>query len=382
MTVQEEFELSCYEELAQIKENKSVYLVRHIETGRICIKKKVDVYNQSVYLKLKDMKPEGMPRIHFCAEQNGKLIVIEDYIHGRSLQDIYDTEGAFSEKQIIDIVWELCNILQKLHECTPPIIHRDIKPSNIMMSDDGVVKLIDFNAAKEFAEGKTEDTQFIGTQDFAAPEQYGFGQSDVRTDIYAIGVTMNYLLTGMVPRKSLYRGTTGEVIGKCVRLDAANRYQSVGELKEAIAGKAASGITREQGKPQDSEEYHKMGKQPEVERSKGLYQRKAFLPVGFRTGKIWKMLTAVFGYWLLFYSCMSMTVNDSSGQELTGTSLWVNRWGFLLLFLSYIFYTGDYMKIRSKTTTVGKSKFLKFLLSLLYLFLYSILVVIMIGFLE
>lgn len=386
MTVQEEYELSCYEELAQIKENKSVYLVRHIETRRICIKKKIDVYNQSVYLKLKDMKPEGMPRIHFCAEQNGKLIIIEDYIQGRSLQDIYDMEGTFSEKQVIGIVWELCNILQRLHEYTPSIIHRDIKPSNIMLSDDGVVKLIDFNAAKEFAEGKTEDTQFIGARDFAAPEQYGFGQSDVRTDIYAIGVTMNYLLTGMVPRKSMYKEVLGEVIGKCVRLDAVDRYQSVRELKDAIAGKVAEGTPQKQGKPHDNEEYQKMRKQPqkqpEKKHSKELYQRKTYLPVGFRTGKIWKMITAVFGYWILIYSCMSMTFKGSSGQEMTGVSLWVNRWGTLLLFLGYIFYTGDYMKIRSKTTAAGKSRFSKILLSSLYLFLYSFFVVMMIIFLE
>lgn len=136
---------------------------------------------------------------------------------------------------------------------------------------------------------------------------------------------MNYLLTGMVPRKSLYRGVLGEVIGKCVRLDAVDRYQSVRELGDAIAGKPAGETPQKQDKPPKNEEHQKGGKpseqQLEKERSKGLYQRKAFLPVGFRTGRIWKMLTAVFGYWLLIYCCMSMLVKDSRGQELTDASL-------------------------------------------------------------
>lgn len=373
MTIQEEYELSCYEELARVKENKNVYLVRHIETGRLYIKKRIDVYNESVYLKLRDMKFGGMPQIHFCAEQDGKLVVVEDYIQGRSLQEIYEAEGLFAEKKAADIVRSLCDILQKLHQCTPPIIHRDIKPSNIMLSDDGVIKLIDFNAAKEFAEGKTEDTQFIGTQDFAAPEQYGFGQSDVRTDIYAIGVSLNYLLTGMVPREKLYSGALGEVIQKCTRLEAANRYQSIGELRAALENGNAA-VVRQKTEKQEKKSVN--------QEKKGLYKRKAYLPIGFRTGKVWKILTAVFGYWLLIYCCMDMTLTDKEGQELIGRALWVNRWGALFLFLGYLYYIGDYLKLRSRATSSAKSKISRFLLNLLYLFLYSILVAIIIIFLE
>lgn len=373
MTIQEEYELSCYEELAKIKDNKSIYLVRHIESGRICIKKRIDVYNESVYLKLKDMKLGGTPQIHFCAEQDGKLVVIEDYIQGRNLQEIYETEGTFSEMQVAGIVQTLCDILQKLHQCMPPIIHRDIKPSNIMLSDDGVLKLIDFNAAKEFAEGKTEDTRFIGTQDFAAPEQYGFGQSDARTDIYAIGVSMNYLLTGTVPREKLYQGALGEIIQRCTRLDAANRYQSIDELKEALINSSTAAPWKKEEKREAAAEGKRIG---------GLYKRRAYLPVGFRSGTIWKMLTAVFGYWLLLYCCMDMTFTDKEGQELAGRALWVNRWGALILLLGYLYYIANYLNLRSRATSAAKSKKSRFLLNLLYLFLYSMLVAMIIVFLE
>ncbi len=363
MTAQEEYELSCYEELAKVKDNKNVYLVRHIETGRIFIKKRIDVYNEDIYLKLKEMKFQGIPGIHFCSKMDGKLIIIEDYIQGRSLQDIYISEGHFSEKQVIEIMSALCDIVQRLHSCMPPIIHRDIKPSNIMISDDGVVKLIDFNAAKEFAEGKTEDTRFIGTQEFAAPEQYGFGQSDARTDIYAIGVTMNYLLTGVTPREKLYDGTFGKVIEKCTKLDATDRYQSVSKLKEVLTGKGKK-------TPQKKDEKVKVGKSH------------PFLPIGFRSGKIWKMIVAVLGYWFLIYACMGMEVTNSEGRSLTDIALWANRFGALFLFLGYIYYIGNYLDIRSRMTSFTKSKVLKMFLHCTYLFLYSCAVVMVVAILE
>lgn len=363
MTAQEEYELSCYEELTKVKENKSVYLVRHMETGRICIKKNIEIYNEAIYFKLKDMKCRGIPQIHFCARADGKLIVIEDYIQGRSLQEIYESEGVFSEQRVTDMMCQLCDIVQQLHGCTPQIIHRDIKPSNIMLSDDGVVKLIDFNAAKEFTEGKTEDTRYIGTQDFAAPEQYGFGQSDGRTDIYEIGVTMNYLLTGVTPKEGLYEGALGRVIGKCTKLDAADRYQTVTDLKAALTGKSKNTV-RENDREGKEQKGH------------------PFLPVGFRSGKIWKMVAAVFGYWFLIYVCMGMTVTDHDGRALQGGALWVNRCGALLLFLGYLYYIGNYLNIRTGMTAFVRNRVLRFLLHIFYLLLYSFVVLMLIVILE
>ena len=88
-----------------------------------------------------------------------------------------------------------------------------------MISNDGIVKLIDFNAAKEFDQSQIEDTRLMGTRKFAAPEQYGFGQSDPRTDLYALGVTMYYLLTKDYPDSGLYHGPLEPVIRKCIALD-------------------------------------------------------------------------------------------------------------------------------------------------------------------
>ena len=139
----------------------------------------------------------GIPQIFYCAEENGTLILIEEYIKGSSLSKILDSSDFFSETEAAALIIRLCDILSPLHSLNPPVIHRDIKPTNILISSDGVPKLIDFNAAKQVLSEKTRDTILMGTVDYAAPEQYGFRQSDPRTDIYALGVLLNRILIGI-----------------------------------------------------------------------------------------------------------------------------------------------------------------------------------------
>lgn len=231
MTLEEEYQLSCYEEVTRLHEKKEIYLVRHNLTGELCVKKKLSVYNGTVYRKLQQMHVSQIPKIHVCIEDENQLILIEEYIHGKTLKEHLDEEGVLKEPVAIVKMLELCDILESLHNCEPPMIHRDIKPSNIMVSMDGVLKLIDFNATKEYDSEKSVDTFFMGTIDYAAPEQYGFGQSDPRTDIYGCGIMLNMLLTGTFPRERLYDGAVGNVIGRCVSIDPKERYQSVMELR-------------------------------------------------------------------------------------------------------------------------------------------------------
>ena len=109
----------------------------------------------------------------------------------------------------------------------PPIIHRDIKASNIIISQEGTVTLLDMDAAKWYRDQSDRDTKLIGTYGYAAPEQYGFGASDERTDIYSIGVLLNVTLTGCLPSQKMAEGRIGAVIEKCVKLDPKERYASV-----------------------------------------------------------------------------------------------------------------------------------------------------------
>lgn len=121
-----------------------------------------------------------------------------------------------------------------MHSHQPPIIHRDIKGSNVIIDNEGTIYLIDFDASKLVVQGKNRDTDLIGTEEYAAPEQYGFAQSDQRTDIYALGILMNRLLTGKFPAEERYEGELSKIIATATSLDPVNRYQDVHMLRQAL----------------------------------------------------------------------------------------------------------------------------------------------------
>ena len=140
--------------------------------------------------------------------------------------DTYHEEGA---KKVLSSV---CDALDALHKMR--IIHRDIKPENVMIRNDGQVFLIDFDAARIYKPYHSQDTQFVGTVGYAAPEQFGLAQSDFRTDIFAAGVLLNMMLTREHPSKLLYQGKLKRVIEKCTQINPEMRYQNVLALKQAL----------------------------------------------------------------------------------------------------------------------------------------------------
>ncbi|MCL2387836.1 MAG: protein kinase, partial [Defluviitaleaceae bacterium] len=128
-----------------------------------------------------------------------------------------------------------------LHESNPPIIHRDIKPSNIIISNDGILKLIDFDIAREYKMDSDADTAHIGTKKYASPEQYGFSQTDCRSDIFSAGMMMAELLTGEVSEENLNaHGELGKIISKCIEVDPKQRFQNVKEVRKALANKPSN----------------------------------------------------------------------------------------------------------------------------------------------
>lgn len=368
MTLEERYELSCYEELSRLQENKSIWLVRHNESGVIYVKKHVELFNRDIYRQLKNAKISNVPEVVCCVEEQDKLIVIEEYIHGISLKRMLERDGLLSEKKTVEIMLQLCDVVAQLHSCEPLIIHRDIKPSNIMISNDGVVKLIDFNAAKQFSSGQNEDTWLMGTQKFAAPEQYGFGQSDQRTDIYAIGVTMHYLLTGCFPKETVIVGKISEIINRCVALSKEERYQTVQELQRSLK--------RLQGLPEE-----KQIRFTGNIFTKPLYRRKELFPVGFRSGVLWKMIVGLYGYLMMFSVCLEMTVTNDQGDSLTGYPLWANRIATLLIMLGSVLFLGNYGGIRDQFPLMNASKPVRWIMSCVYVSAYFILVVMLLVFL-
>lgn len=198
--------------------NKNV-IVRYIKDG-------VDIYE-----KLLKIKSNYLPQIYEVARGEGEAIVMEEYIEGMSVGDVLQG-GLYTEEGIAQVCSQVCDALSVLHY--NGIIHRDVKPDNIMVTNNGVIKLIDFNASKEYKEEAVKDTRVLGTTGFAAPEQYGISQSDARTDVYAMGVLINVMLTGEHPSKVMCSGRMKKIVSKAVSINPNDRYQNCMELKEAL----------------------------------------------------------------------------------------------------------------------------------------------------
>jgi len=193
----------------------------------------VDNANSEADLLL-GLSHNGLPKLETKSENETSIFVLREYVEGIPL-DHYMAERVILDKaQAVHIVTELCDVLSYLHSQTPPIIHRDIKPSNIVYDpDSGKVTLIDFGISRRYSNESDNDTLNLGTKKFAPPEQYGFAQTDCRTDIYALGILLRFLVTGDVD------GTANDkileqIIGKCCAFSPKDRYQSVNAVKIAL----------------------------------------------------------------------------------------------------------------------------------------------------
>ena len=197
---------------------------------------------------LKRLHHPNLPDIVDIIENEETFLLVMDYIEGRQLESIVQEYGPQNEETVVNWGKQLCDVLSYLHSQNPPIIYRDMKPANVMVQKDGKVVLIDFGTAREFKESQAEDTLCLGTCGYAAPEQYeGQGQSDIRTDIYCLGVTLYYLLTGHNPICKPYEiypirywntnlsSGLEMIILKCTRKNPSKRYQSCEELQQELS---------------------------------------------------------------------------------------------------------------------------------------------------
>ncbi|SHJ38782.1 Serine/threonine protein kinase [Clostridium cavendishii DSM 21758] len=231
-----ENELSKYVTLTQlnITHKSKVYLVKNTLDNKIYIKKHVENYNLNVYKMLKSIESYNIPRIYDLFEIDNELIIIEEFINGLTLEEIKEKSYLIDEKKVALYMITLCGALEKLHNLNPPIIHRDIKPSNIIINNDGILKLIDFDVSKIFKEYSKKDTALLGTKGYISPELYCFNRTDIRSDIYSIGILINVLTIGAYPQDIENPGILNPIIKKCTNLSPENRYQTVSELKKDL----------------------------------------------------------------------------------------------------------------------------------------------------
>lgn len=308
-------EISYYKTIATINEEHRIYLVQHMQNHKIYIKKLQEVYNLSVYEQLKEHNITGIPQIVDYYEEDGKLLLIEEYISGISLQELMDTSRITLES-IDSYICELCDILVQLHSLNPPMVHRDIKPSNILITPYNHVVLIDFNAAKYLTNKETPDTVLLGTKGYAAPEQYGFGSSTPKTDIYALGVLIKELVASLPEPTTLY----DPIIEKCTQINPKERFETVTRLMENL--------------PRKQEET--------LQATNTISKRlKPFMLPGYRTRNLWKMLLATPGYLMILWFSIDLDIKNTPMP-----AVWVQRICLLLMFLSVVFVFSNYYNIQ------------------------------------
>lgn len=192
---------------------------------------------------LKRLKHPMLPTIVDIFEDPENIYIVEDFVEGITLDALLKQQKKVDEAMALQWLRDLCGVLGYLHTQRPnPIIYRDLKPSNIMLQPDGSLKLIDFGIAREYKQESNADTTYVGTKGYAAPEQFGTAQTDARTDIYALGVTMYHLVTGKSPYEPPYQFVPAReldktlshgieyILNKCVQLEPEARYQNVDEL--------------------------------------------------------------------------------------------------------------------------------------------------------
>lgn len=337
MRVDEEYRLSEYQDLGVLNDKKNIRLKRHKIYGTICVEKRVTDKLLPVYQYLGANPSSYMPRIYECILDENEVIIIEEYIEGRTLEDIL-TERNLEEREVVRIAVELCNALKTLHHARPMIICRDLKAENVMIDTVGHVKVIDFNIARMFREGQHRDTVLLGTAEYAAPEQFGYFQTDNRTDIYALGVLINYMMLRKFPVEQIVQGRMEKVVRKCISLEPKERYQTVEEVEQELM---------------------RLYPQNPVSGS-FIYEKKNrtiadFLIPGFRSKTLWKMAVAVVGYIFITWFSFNLELTKN-GIVMTGGIL---RFEQAMIWISQILFVGvvcNYMGCRDRLPVLKSEK--------------------------
>lgn len=222
-----------YEKLSVLSETSvnRLTLYRHIKSGKRLVAIRSGYRNDDVFIKLKSLNTGGCtPMIYEVCSEEDFLYVLEEYVDGTPLSEHLTSAAEIDERDVRKYLIDLCSALEIIHSLG--IVHRDIKPENVIIRD-GRACLIDFSVAKVISYRKT-DTMNLGTAGYAAPEQYGIAESLPTTDIYALGVLANILLTGEHPTTKIPGGKMGRIIRKCTDIQISKRYQSAEELKKQL----------------------------------------------------------------------------------------------------------------------------------------------------
>ncbi len=211
------------------KTDHKIVRLRHRELGRDLVlhsfPRKFEAYEI-----LCGLHCENLPEVYDTIELEDGQVVLEEFIDGVNVADMME-ENHYTYKEAKKVLKPLLFALSVLHE--KGLVHRDVKPENVMLGKDKRVVLIDFDASRT-VKNANKDTEILGTIGFAPPEQLGLSESDARTDIYAVGVMLNVMLTGVHPSKKIATGKAGKIIRKCTAVSPGDRFRSALHLARVL----------------------------------------------------------------------------------------------------------------------------------------------------
>ena len=232
--------------LAPPEDGRLVLRLRRVSDGALVVLKAVPAGTEDLaeefrlLQKLAPLLPGQVPDAVDCFAENGTSYLLRSYLLGETLAQRRGREDRCPEALCVSLGQKLCDLLTVLHSQEPPVIHRDIKPENIVLLPDGAVGLIDFGIARQFKDGKDTDTRHMGTRSTAAPEQYGYAQTDARTDLYALGMSLIWLVTGQYDRDALPGAEISphlrRVLEKATAFSPEDRYQDAAAFSAALVG--------------------------------------------------------------------------------------------------------------------------------------------------
>ena len=226
-------------------EDSSTFLVKETATGILCVLKwgrnrQTEFLRNEMEImkKMADRKLSGIPKAYRIFEENGEVYLVREYIEGMSLAQMVLQKGGISEAEICRISRKICQTAEQFQNPNEPMIHRDIKPENIVVTPGGEVVFIDFGTMRSYKKDGSRDTFVVGTRGTAAPEQYGYTQTDQRTDVYAIGQTMLYMVSESYEMNQLSECAVSrrmkKIIEKACSFEPDKRYGDAAQLRRAV----------------------------------------------------------------------------------------------------------------------------------------------------
>lgn len=226
-------------------EDSSTFLVKETATGILCVLKwgrnrQTEFLRNEMEImkKMADRKLSGIPKAYRIFEENGEVYLVREYIEGMSLAQMVLQKDGISEAEICRISRKICQTAEQFQNPDEPMIHRDIKPENIVVTPGGEVVFIDFGTMRSYKKDGSRDTFVVGTRGTAAPEQYGYTQTDQRTDVYAIGQTMLYMVSESYEMNQLSECAVSrrmkKIIEKACSFEPDKRYGDAAQLRRAV----------------------------------------------------------------------------------------------------------------------------------------------------